>query len=163
MLKQLYVREKKLDIYKDGVYMAVTPTQETKEKIQNYIEMNIQLECYNVDDLHCTLVYSKRKPDNLPITSSELYRGTFTNFSLFGDKNEYLVLEFKSPDLQNRNKDLVNTYGFISDFDTYKTHMTLSDKAQGFNYSELPPIIFELEFEKEYISPLNLDWKSNTI
>ena len=161
MLKELYTKIK-LDNFKGGTYIAVNPTQETKLKLQQYIDNNlVGIDCYEMDKLHCTIIYSKKPLENSVDISSEKHNGLFKHFNIFGEENECLVCEFESKTLQARNKELVNIHSFISDFPEYKTHITLSVCAQNIDYSILPPLNFDLEFENEYIEPLNLDWKNN--
>jgi len=142
-----------------GVYISAIPDEITSEKIKEYQEKYLKgQDIVDIDSLHCTLIYSK-KPyvDNI---EPEEYTaiGTFQEFNLFGPNKDTLVVEINSQDLRRRNEELVEKYGFISDFDEYKSHVTLSYNADGIDINALPPMDFVFTFINETVEQLDLDW-----
>jgi len=108
-------------------------------------------------ELHCTLIYSKKPHKNK--INSEDYKITakFKGYEYFGENKDTLVVLLESEELINRNKFLVKEYGFISDFETYTPHVTLSYNSTV-DISTLPDIEFDVVLENEYVQDLVLDW-----
>ena len=146
--------------YPKGVYIACKLSEVTEASIKEYQEKYLKGQDIN-EDLHCTLIYSQ-KPHVDEIEASEYKAvGTFNQFNLFGPDNNVLVLEIQSEDMIRRNEALVDEYGFISDYDEYKPHITLSYEFKG-EINSLPIIDFEIILEKEYIDPLDTDWNGKS-
>jgi hypothetical protein len=140
-----------------GVYISVIPDEITSEKIREYQEKYLKGKDVNTE-LHCTLIYSK-KPHVDDIEPEEYTAvGTFQEFNLFGEDKNTLVIEINSQDLRRRNAELVEKYGFISDFDEYKSHVTLSYNADGIDINSLPPMDFAFSFINETVEPLDENW-----
>jgi len=149
--------------YPGGVYIAVSPTEETKIAITEYMEKYLQrAKTLDIDDLHCTLIYSQQEQKEEIKADDYLAPATFKGFNLFGEKEDTLVIELNSKLLIDRNETLVKEYGFISDFDEYKAHMTLAFEASDIDLNSLPDIDFALAFENEYIEQLNTDWANDS-
>lgn len=134
-----------------GVYMAL--------KLSDYSEQVLKKSCESLGDLdenlHCTLIYSdkpfigKIKVNDYSIIVKP------KKFSLFGENNDILVLEVESSELMNRNRELIQQYGFIQDWE-YSPHITLVTNFSGDIESlELP--IFDIVLEKEYLEVLDKD------
>ena len=68
-------------------------------------------------------------------------------------------MEIDSPDLEKRNKILTDKYDFISDYNEYKSHITLSYNST-LDINALPPFDFGLEFVDESVEQLEVDWVS---
>jgi len=140
-----------------GVYISVIPDEITSGKIKEYQEKYLKGKEIN-RELHCTLTYSK-KPHVDNIEPEEYTAiGTFQEFNLFGPNKDILVVEINSQDLRRRNEELIEKYGFISDFDEYKSHVTLSYNADGIDINALPPMDFVFTFTNETVEQLDLDW-----
>lgn len=132
-----------------GVYMAL--------KLSKYSERELKKFCEILDDdldenLHCTLIYS----DKPFIGKIEVKDYSIIvkpkKFSLFGENGDILVLEVESSELMNRNRELMQQYGFIQDWE-YNPHITLVTSFSGDIESlELP--IFDIVLEKEYLEEL---------
>jgi hypothetical protein len=101
-----------------------------------------------VDDLHVTVLYSRRV---LPVLVDPYtqFRGTPTTLGPLGTVK--LVVKFDSPALAQRHKTFLNG-GHTHDFDDFIPHMTLV--KDGEVPKDLPPIDFGLAFEGEYTEPL---------
>ena len=143
--------------YKAGVYVATNLTKETEKKILEYQKANLGDADLNTD-IHCTLIYSKKPLKGEVKTKSYTYTGTFKGFALFGPEQDTLVIEVECPEMVERNAELVKEYGFISDYDEYKPHVTLSYGAKGIDLTKLPAIDFDIEFTAEYVEELDEDW-----
>ena len=141
--------------YIDGVYISMRLTEDSENKIKDfqhkYIKDNIN------DDLHCTLIYSKKPFKGNIKTNNDNIVTKFKKYSVFGE--DTLVLEIDSSELDARNKELTSKYDFISYFDNYSSHITLSYKC-NIDISKLPDIDFDIELTKETVENLNLDYLS---
>jgi hypothetical protein len=63
--------------------------------------------------------------------------------------------------MELRHKNL-RMIGATHDFNTYQPHITLSyDVGEDFDVNLLPIYNGPLEFDVEYIEPLQLDWSDN--
>ena len=133
-----------------GVYMAL--------ELSDYSEQVLKKSCELGDldeNLHCTLIYSN-KPfiGKIEVKDYSIIVKP-KKFSLFGENNDILVLEVESSELMNRNRELMQRYGFIQDWE-YSPHITLVTNFSGDIESlELP--IFDIVLEKEYLGVLDKD------
>lgn len=138
--------------YYPGVYMALKLSDYSDQALREFQEsLGGELE----ENLHCTLIYSD-KPFNGKIEVKEYSLIVKPKkFSLFGENNDILVLEVESSELMNRNRELMQQYGFIQDWD-YNPHITLVTNFSGDVESlELPS--FDITLEKEYLEALDKD------
>lgn len=132
-----------------GVYMALKLSKNSERELKEFCEILDE----NLDeDLHCTLIYS----DKPFIGKIEVRDYSIIvkpkKFSLFGENNDILVLEVESSELMNRNRELMQRYGFIQDWE-YNPHITLVTNFSGDIESlELP--VFDIVLEKEYLEAL---------
>jgi hypothetical protein len=140
-----------------GVYISVKLSEDTQKAVREYQEKYLKGHKIN-EELHCTLIYSKKPyvDDIEPKDYTAI--GTFQEFSLFGLKEDTLVAEINSQDLTRRNAELTEEYGFISDFDEYKSHITLSYDIENIDLNSLPPMNFAFTFVNETVEELDLDW-----
>jgi len=144
-------------LFPDGVYVSVRPSEETTIAIQKYQEKYLKGQEIN-QDLHCTIIYSQ-KPQKEEVQVKEYKAiGTFKEFNLFGPDKNVLVAEINSPDLIRRNKDLVKEYNFISDFDEYKSHITLVYNAKNIDINSLPSMDFAFILENESVEALDTNY-----
>lgn len=146
--------------YEDGVYISVNLSPSSTVELNAYMQENLSTFKIN-KSLHCTLIYSQKPLKNeVQIEEYDAF-GTFKGFSLFGPDKNILVLELDCDTLVERNKELVQKYNFISDFDEYKPHVTLAyEITKDFNLDVLPEIGFEVQFCCETIEPLDKTWSS---
>jgi len=146
---------------KQGTYVGVRFTDETKAQIKQYMEsMNIP-NPINLDKLHTTLIYSRKHlPNFVPRGMlDEVIEGKFTAFDtwLTNEGARALVMEYSSPELTGRNKEITMAFGATSDYPEYKVHLTLSYDI-GDVEMVLPDYNGIIEINEEYDEPLNLEW-----
>ena len=132
-----------------GVYMALKLSKKSERELKEFCEI---LDEDLDENLHCTLIYS----DKPFIGKIEVMDYSIIvkpkKFSLFGENNDILVLEVESRMLMNRNRELMQRYGFIQNWE-YNPHITLVTNFSGDIESlELP--IFDIVLEKEYLEAL---------
>lgn len=159
-----YVNEKEQDVlYPGGVYISVQMAEESVIHIKEYMAKYLPGKDGPEEDyFHSTLIYSKQQEDRIVEVKEYTAMANVKHFSKFGEKQEVLVCEIESPILIDRNTELVEEYGFISDFEEYKPHFTLTYDASDVDINSLPPIDFIIKFENETVSPLDTDWSSKT-
>jgi len=149
-------------IYKKGVYISLKVSEESKKEINKWQEKYLKGTEYNKNDLHLTLIYSKKEHKERIETSSYKIPVIVTEYDIYGEEgNECLVAKVKSEELLFKNSELVNKYGFISDFPNYEPHITLSYNMNNIQINSLPIIDFVIELEEETIAEINKDWKTN--
>ena len=147
--------------FPDGVYISVKLSEETELAVKEYQEKYLKGQKINTD-LHCSLIYSK-KPQVEEIEPAEYTAvGTFKEFNLFGENKDALVAEINSQDLLKRNEALVQEYKFISEFDDYKPHITLSYSVENLDLNLLPAMDFAFKFQDEAIESLDTNWGSSS-
>lgn len=144
--------------YRNWVYMAMWVTPVTEYRLLKYCRDNINwLELW--EDFHATLIFSKKEYDGwITVANSEQTTKTkFKTFSKFWDNNNTLVIELDSQELQWRNMELMNKYWFISDFEQYSPHITLTENGKSIDETKLPDIDFDIVLSNEYVQELELD------
>lgn len=133
-----------------GVYMALKLSDYSDRALKEFQELDGELE-----NLHCTLIYS----DKPFIGKIEVKEYSIIvkpkKFSLFGENNDILVLEVESRELMNRNRELIQQYGFIQDW-AYSPHITLVANFSGDVESLVLPS-FDIILENEYLEALDKD------
>ena len=133
-------------LHRTGVYVSVKLAKESMKDFNDYLEKN--LPDYNhTPEPHLTLIYSKKEFNGEVETKDYTVEAKFKSFSVFGKEEKALVAELTSEELVNRNKELVDEYDFISDFDPYKPHITLAYDVGDFDVSTLPPINMTFKFD----------------
>lgn len=154
-----------LDYYyktmKNGTYIAANLTEESKESVAA-LQKRLGIKNPNeVDDLHCTIMYSKKgDPDVRPQQYSEPKTAEVDGLELYGDEKNCLVLTLNSEHLQMRHEQLIRN-GLIHSYDTYSPHITLTYDYQGEDideellYDENGECVVLIEFENEYSEPLS--------
>ena len=147
------------ELYPEGIYIDVKMREDSYRKVKAWMEDNIP-DLKQNHKQHCTLIYSKGDYD-LDITPlSYTANTTFKAFELFGPDQNILVASINAPSLTERNLELVEKYGFTSDFADYKPHFTLAYDCI-IDPTTLRPIDFPIYFENETVAQLNTDWKSD--
>ena len=140
--------------YENGVYISLNMKSESILKLEEYMNDNLG-GCELTHELHCTLIYSKKEyvgdiETNVYEVSCEPKR-----FSFFGPEKDVLVIELNSKFLEKRNNELKKKYGFVSDFEIYKPHCSLSYNCKDIDLDMLPPIDFDIIFHEETVEPLD--------
>jgi 2'-5' RNA ligase len=147
--------------YPKGVYVSVSLSDISKQYIEEYCNKYLSSSKTEINyDLHCTIIYSKKEQKEEVKTKEYKYLANFSKFSKFGENKDVLVMELDCDMLIERNKELVDEYGFISDFEEYKPHITIAYKSDiDVNY--LPPFDKIIELENEQVEELDEDWASD--
>jgi len=146
---------------KQGTYVGVRFSEQTKEDIADFMSaMNIP-NPIDVDKLHTTLIYSRKQlPNFVPRGRLDsIIEGKFTAFDtwLTNDGARALVMEYTSPELTGRNKEITMAHGATSDYPEYKVHLTLSYDIGDLDII-LPDYDGVIEINEEYDEPLDLEW-----
>jgi 2'-5' RNA ligase len=147
--------------YPEGVYIACKLSEESEKAVREYQEKYLKQFEIN-EELHCTLIYSKKPQVDEIIPSSYQATCTFNQFELFGPKSDTLVIELISNEMIRRNEELVKEHKFVSDYSEYKPHITLSYGVENIDLNSLPSIDFMITLQDEYVEELNTDWDSNS-
>ena len=146
--------------HKDGTYVAMDLSDECRDLIDNFVEMNLGLdERVDKSTYHITVIYSRT-----PVPSAEQYAG-FTSdiearvsgYEVFPTKNDgkCLVMRLDFPYATMLNKQLT-AQGATSDYDQYKPHMTIAyNIQQEIDPHDLPIPQFPLKFGKVKVEPLD--------
>lgn len=153
----------------NGTYAGVRFSENTKNRIMDYIRDAKIPNPVDAEDLHCTLLYSRKfLPDYNPhgdidpsVKGHSFKLETWPHNK--GEDNETvcLVLTFKCKPLERRQKYLLSAHGATFDYDEYKPHVTLSYDVGDLDASSLPDIqnyLDEVEIVEEYSEDLILDW-----
>ena len=128
-----------------GTYVAVLPTESTLALLQAWAqEHRFEL----ADDLHVTLLYSRKVVNVVPCPDEFVATGTHLEV-LGGD----LVLVLDSPALIARHE-LFMAQGGTHDWPTYTCHMTLQKKTE-LKPEDVTMPTFGLIFGREYSEPLD--------
>ena len=116
--------------HKDGTYVSMDLSDQCRELIDHFVEMNLGLtERVDKSTYHITVIYSRA-----PVPSAEQYAGsttdigaTVTGYEVFPTKNDgkCLVMRLDFPYAETLNKQLT-AEGATSDYDKYKPHMTIA-------------------------------------
>lgn len=146
--------------HKDGTYVAMALSDESKDLIDHFVEMNLGLtERVDKSTYHITIIYSRS-----PVPSAEQYAGTksdtearISGYEVFPTKNDgkCLVMRLDFPFANLLNKQLT-AQGATSDYDQYKPHMTIAyDIKQEIDPHTLPVPQFPLYFKEVTVEPLD--------
>ncbi len=157
---EVEVPEEEEIFYPGGVYISVNMEEESLIAISNYMDKYLpNHDTINLENMHCTLIYSKKPYKEEIIPKEYKSIGTFLKFTKFGEKEDVLVAELDCEAMVTRNKELVEEHDFISDFEEYKPHFTLSYNAKDIDINSLPPLDFAIYFENETIDQLDENWE----
>ena len=148
--------------HKDGTYVSLEMSDETRGLLDNFVEMNLGLtERVDPSTYHITIIYS-RTP--VPTAENLLHMHTplpveamVTGYEVFPTKNdgECLVMRVDCPYATRLNSDLTKQ-GATSDYPVYKSHMTIAyDMKQKINPETLPVPQFPLVFDTLNVKPLD--------
>lgn len=149
--------------HKDGTYVSMDLTLESRELLDNYVEMSLGLtERVDPSTYHITIIYSRT-----PVPSAEQYQGLGNQesakvvaYEIFPTKNDgkCLVMRLDCPYATSLNQRLVSE-GATSDYPEYKPHLTIAyDIQQEIDPSTLPIPQFELKFDSVKVAPLEPDY-----
>jgi len=121
--------------------------------------------CLHPDQMHATIVYSKRKfnwTEVEPKTNRLIIKGGKRSIEVF-DKNA-VVLQFQSNKLLKR-WNFFRRIGASWDYDGYKSHITITYNGlpAGTNVDSIIPYSGDLVFGPEKMEKLNIGWKNTVV
>ena len=145
--------------HKDGTYVALLMKKPSRDLLDNFVEMNLGLdERIDPDTYHITVIYSKMPvPDAEALERKTNATAKCTGYEVFPTKtgDKCLVMRMECTEAVRLNAHL-QTKGAVSDYDTYKPHVTICYNYQGpDDVSVLPLPQFEMEFDKVEVKPLD--------
>lgn len=139
-----------------GTFIGVRLSSESRAAITKWLQQNHVDEPTEPDDLHVTLIYSRKHIDHKPISyhppiviDPDSYK-----IELFGDNQNVLVLTFSAPLLERRERALRDRYGVTLDYDEYRPHITLTTHSQVVT-GPLEPPPFSITLTHEYVEELD--------
>lgn len=121
--------------------------------------------CLHPDQMHATIVYSKKKFDwsiVKPKTNRLIIKGGERSIEIF-DKSA-VVLKFQSNKLWER-WNFFRKIGASWDYDGYKSHITItySGLPSGIGKNDIVPYSGDLVFGPEILESLNVGWKNTVV
>jgi len=150
--------EDEVTVYEKGVYISVKMAEESKMQVQKYLDEYLpDADVIDIEELHCTLIYSKKKYEGEIDNKEYKIPATIKGFKKF-DNGKVLVALVKSNFLENRFQELMKLYDFVYDYEDYIPHFTLSYNAEDIDILSLPPIDFAVFFEDETTAPLDTSY-----
>lgn len=148
--------------HKDGTYVSLEMSEESRALLDNFVEMNLGLtERVDPKTYHITVIYSRT-----PVPSAEflLDRNTSlpveamaTGYEIFPTKNDgnCLVMRLVCPYATRLNSQLTKE-GATSDYSEYKTHLTIAyNMTQEVDPHTLPVPQFQMIFDKLNVDALD--------
>lgn len=148
--------------HKDGTYVALEMTQESKDLLDNFVATNLGLtERVDKKTYHITVIYSRT-----PVPSAEalLHMNTSlpveaqpVSYEVFPTKNDgdCLVMRVICPYATRINSQLARE-GATSDYSEYKAHITIAyNLKEKVDPHTLPVPQFQLEFDTLKVEPLD--------
>ena len=148
--------------HKDGTYVSLDLSKESKALLDNFVEMNLGLtERVDPSTFHITIIYSRTPVPSaenlLDMPSSLPVEALATGYEVFPTKNDgkCLVMRLACPYATRLNSEL-GKQGATSDYDEYKPHLTIAyDTEQDIDPHSLPLPQFQLVFDKLKVAPLD--------
>jgi len=147
----------------DGVFVCLNPDEESKDKLDAFVEKFGLSERLDPDTYHVTVIYSQTPIDDIPIkkpftlATPNSCTGTPVEWEVFPTKTEgkCLVLRIDSRYAAALNRVLLNN-GATSTYPSYKCHMTVAYNIKDvIEPSELPIPDFDLNFTTITWKPLD--------
>lgn len=153
---------------KQGSYIGVKYTKESKQAIAEFTKKNKIPDAISPNKLHSTVVYSRKHVKNIDkdVKKDCNFEATVKGFEVWETQggNHALVMKLTSPELTKRHSFYYDKYDEATyDYDEYKPHITLSyDVGEDFDPKSLKwdddtPLIIDYE----YFEPLDTEWTSN--
>jgi len=142
-----------------GVYSCLYFSKRTNERLRKWcIDTGIPKDKIK-KDFHITISYSVKPVFYTALGLLPPLPVKPKNLSLFGKKNDYLVLEVDSALARNRFE-YGQLLGAVTDFPDYKPHVSLAQDV-NIDVSKLKPPDFTLFLYKEEVTELNPDFSSD--
>ena len=151
----------KINEQEKGVYLAVKYTQSNAEDLMLYIKDNNIPSTLTRDDIHSTVIYSRKYADISINDVEDLGNAEPLKFHIFETQEDKraLVILLKSEYLENRHKDLMKEHDLTFDYEKYSPHITLSYDIGDYDISKLDikDLPKHLTINTEYKEDLDLD------
>lgn len=170
-LMELHEAMKVRDDYTSGIFVGAEVSPDSKLKLKDVInELNID-NPIDMRELHCTIMYTYDDPpngllneyDNKELIYDKEIKGDIIGLEVFEtqDSKKALVLRIDNGYLKERHEYLKSVHGLTYTHDEYKPHVTLTYDAGDVNMEDIniKKYVKKINFSKEYISPLDPDWK----
>jgi len=143
-----------------GTYAAAKLSDDTKENITKYFKENDIPEPCDVDDMHCTILYSRKPcPDYKAAGEYDGVKiGKPTPFDVWQSQDKtknILVLPLDAPEMTARHEELMKEHDASYDFPDYKPHVSFTYNFGDRDAKDLPPVDFDIEFATEYQEELD--------
>jgi hypothetical protein len=107
-----------------GLYVSVIPNKRSKNIIKAVADV-LGMDC-NVDELHCTLMYSKydapKTKDVFPKTKT--FRAIMQDIKVYGKDKDALVITMESDDLSKEHERL-KSLGAVHSWEFFQPHVTI--------------------------------------
>lgn len=147
--------------HKDGTYVSLEMTQESRDSLDQFVEMSLGLtERVDPSTYHTTVIYSRTPvptAENLLESNPISAQAMVTGYEVFPTKSDgqCLVMRISCPIATELNAQLTKE-GATSDYAEYKPHVTLAyDMSQTVNPNSLPTPQFQLTFDRIHVAPLD--------
>lgn len=123
-----------------------------------------------IDDIHCTLLYSKRHCPNYkaPGKLDNPFTVVLSDPKVWTETTEpagVLVIELDSPQMVDRQKKLIKEHNAKFDYDKYTPHITLSyNVEEDYDVKKLSPLpkeIRKMQVVEEYGEDLDENWEDD--
>jgi 2'-5' RNA ligase len=146
---------------KEGSFIGVKLSNKSNEEIMSLIRKLNLPSSVKKEDIHITLIYSKKYFANKEWDKKIEEVATPIKLDWLGEKNDCLVLLLDSNYLFKRNKEITKEYGATSDYDKYSPHITLAYNIKDYNIPNKVKLPKQVELVSEYYNELEKDWADN--
>jgi 2'-5' RNA ligase len=141
----------------EGVYGSYKLTQDSANKLAEWMKENEVVEPVEIDNIHITTTYSKTDPiqDIIPSQNTIILDHKEFSIATYG---RALVIEVESKELEDIHNTAIKA-GATYEYDEYKPHITISYNAEA-NENLIPllfPPTFDIVLSHEEIEPLKED------
>ena len=117
-----------LTLDSEGTYISVLPTEVSAKEFMQIAKF-LPIEEPEMDELHCTLIYSPGHTLISPVAdNARVFSGVIEDVKFWKSKTGkgYVVVTLTSPQLMTRHKEWLNQ-GLIHTYDDYSPHVTLAE------------------------------------
>lgn len=117
-----------LTLDSEGTYISVLPTEISAKEFMRIAEF-LPIEEPELDELHCTLIYSPENTLISPVAvNARMYSAVIDDVKFWKSASGkgYVVVTLTSPQLMTRHKEWLNQ-GLIHTYDDYTPHVTLAE------------------------------------
>ena len=146
--------------HKHGTYVAFEMSPESRDLLDNFVEMNLGLtERVDKSTYHITVIYSRS-----PVPGAEAFRddncemsARAEGYEIFPtkDSGKCLVMRIVCPSATGLNK-VLDGMGATSDYPEYKPHTTIAyNMTQEIDPHTLPVPQFPIVFNRVKVEPLD--------